>query len=132
MAQPQLHSYEGRLDTIESTRPRETETAPETVTMPAPVQRRAFERGRLGTLSLGVALGITAALIVFLMGLTTALFGWGILVVQVLATLFIGYEPTFVGAICGAVWAFVDFFVAGVIFASIYNRLLRRHPYSIE
>jgi len=41
--------------------------------------------------------------------------------------LFIGYEPTFVGSVSGAVWAFVDFFVAGVVFAWIYNRLLRRH-----
>ena len=65
--------------------------------------------------------------VVFLLGLTTALAGWGILVVQVLSTLYIGYEPTLLGAITGAVWAFVDAFVIGVLVAWIYNRLVRRH-----
>ena len=71
-----------------------TATAIEVETAPLP---RVVERATLGVLSLGVALGATGALIVFLIGFTTAIFGWGILVVQVLATLFIGYEPTFVG-----------------------------------
>jgi hypothetical protein len=35
--------------------------------------------------------------------MATAMFGWGIGVVQVLSTLYIGYEPSFVGAISGAV-----------------------------
>jgi hypothetical protein len=109
---PHLQPLETRLETVEID------------TAPVP---HVVERATLGVISLGVALGITAALMTFIIGLTTAIFGWGILVVQVLATLFIGYEPTFVGSISGAVWAFVDFFIAGVIFAWLYNRLLRRH-----
>ena len=112
MQAPHLQPLETRLETI----------AIETAPLP-----RVVERATFGVLSLGIALGATGALFVFLIGLTTAIFGWGILVVQVLATLFIGYEPTFVGSVSGAVWAFVDFFVAGVVFAWIYNRLLRRH-----
>lgn len=80
----------------------------------------------LGVVSFGLALGITAALVVFLIGVTTAFFGWGILVVQVLSTLLIGYEPSFVGAIAGAVWAFVDGFVAGMFLAWLYNRFAAR------
>jgi hypothetical protein len=41
--------------------------------------------------------------------------------------LYIGYEPTLLGAITGAVWAFVDAFILGVLVAWIYNRLVRRH-----
>ena len=81
----------------------------------------------LGVISFGLALGITAAVVVFLIGVTTALFGWGILVVQVLSTLLIGYEPNFVGAVAGAVWAFVDGFVAGMFMAWLYNRFAARN-----
>jgi hypothetical protein len=81
----------------------------------------------LGVVSFGLALGVTAAIIVFLIGVTTAFFGWGILVVQVLSTLLIGYEPSFVGAIAGAVWAFVDGFVAGMFMAWLYNRFAARN-----
>jgi len=81
----------------------------------------------LGVISFGLALGITAALIVFMIGVATAFFGWGILVVQVLSTLLIGYEPSFIGAIAGAVWAFVDGFVAGTLMAWLYNRFAARN-----
>jgi hypothetical protein len=53
-----------------------------------------------------------------------AFFGWGMLVVQVLSSLYIGYGPTFVGTIAGAVWAFVDGFVAGVLIAWLYKQFL--------
>jgi membrane associated rhomboid family serine protease len=51
-------------------------------------------------------------------------------VVQVLSSLFVGYGPSFVGVVAGAVWAFFDGFVAGVLIAWLYNRLLlrRRQP----
>jgi hypothetical protein len=80
----------------------------------------------LGVVSFGLALGVTLALIVFLIGVTTALFGWGLLVVEVLSTLFIGYGPTFVGSITGAVWAFVDGLIAGMFMAWLYNRFASR------
>ena len=73
--------------------------------------------GRLGVMSFGVACGITLAIAVFLLAIATALFGWGIGVVQVLSTLYIGYEPSFVGAVSGAVWAFVDGFIGGAVLA---------------
>jgi hypothetical protein len=103
---------------------RTTTTALEVESSPFP---RVVTRPTLGVLSICVALGITNALVVFLLGLTTALAGWGILVVQVLSTLYIGYEPTLLGAITGAVWGFVDAFVIGILFAWIYNKLVRRH-----
>lgn len=80
---------------------------------------------RLGVLSLGLAIGLTAAIYVFLLGMAAGLFGWGILAVQVLSSMFIGYSPSFVGSIAGAVWAFVDGFVAGVLIAQVYNWGLR-------
>ena len=43
-----------------------------------------------------------------------------------LSELFIGFGPTFVGAIAGMVWAFVDGFVAGLLIAWLYNSFLLR------
>jgi uncharacterized membrane protein len=80
----------------------------------------------LGVISFGLALGVTLAIIVFLIGVTTALLGWGILVVHVLSTVLVGYEPTFIGSVTGAVWAFVDGLIAGSFMAWLYNRFASR------
>jgi hypothetical protein len=80
--------------------------------------------------SFGLAVGITFSLVTVLLGFSAVAFGWGIGVVQVLSSLFVGYGPSFVGVIAGGVWAFFDGFIAGVLIAWLYNRLLlrRRRP----
>ncbi len=83
------------------------------------------EKLTLGIISLGLAVGITTAIFVFLVGLAAGIFEWGTAVVAVLSTLYIGYAPTFVGSITGAVWGFVDGFIAGALVAFLYN-LFRR------
>lgn len=80
----------------------------------------------LGVISLGLALGVTSAIFVFILGVVAAAFGWGIQLAAALSSLYIGYGPTFVGAIAGAVWAFVDGLIAGVLIAWLYNRFLLR------
>ncbi len=85
----------------------------------------------LGVVSFGLALGVTSAILVFLLGISAALLGWGVPLAAVLASLYIGFGPTFVGSITGAVWAFVDGFVFGLLIAWFYNRFLltrRRGP----
>ena len=78
----------------------------------------------LGVISLGLALGVTWAIAVFLLAIMAWLFGWGIEVAAALASLYIGYGPSFVGAIAGAVWGFVDGLILGVMIAWLYNRFL--------
>lgn len=87
--------------------------------------RHRVERARLGVISFGLAAGLTAALFVFLLGLAAALFGWGWAAVEILSSIFLGYLPTFVGSVSGAVWAFVDAFAGGVVMAILYNAFLR-------
>lgn len=82
-------------------------------------------RARLGVISLGLAIGVTAAIYVFLLGVAAGLFGWGVVAVGVLSNLFIGYEPTMVGSIAGAVWAFVNGLIAGILIGWLYNSFLR-------
>jgi len=71
-------------------------------------------------LALGIAIGVLWACSVFLAGIF-AMFGWGAAFVNVLASFYIGYGASIVGAIIGAVWAFIDGFVGGAIIAWIYN-----------
>lgn len=80
----------------------------------------------LGVVSFGLAVGVTSGIFVFVLGVVAAFFGWGVQLAAALSSLFIGYGPTFVGAIAGAVWAFVDGLVAGVLIAWFYNRFLLR------
>ena len=79
---------------------------------------------KLQPVPLGVAVGILWAAYVFIVGLT-AIGGWGGGIVAALGTLYIGYGPSFLGAIIGAIWAFVDGLVAGVIVAWLYNMLAK-------
>lgn len=80
----------------------------------------------LGVVSFGLALGVTSAIFVFVLGVVASAFGWGLQLAAALSSLYIGYGPTFVGAIAGAVWAFVDGLIAGVLIAWLYNRFLLR------
>lgn len=71
-------------------------------------------------LALGIAIGVLWAAYVFFAGIA-AMFGWGNAMVETLGSFYIGYAASFVGAVIGAVWAFVDGFIAGVVIAWIYN-----------
>ena len=84
------------------------------------------QRATLGTISFGLAVGIVGAVATVILGVSAAFLDWGVLVVQVLSSLFVGYGPTFIGVAAGAVWAFFDGFVIGVAVAWVYNRLLLR------
>ncbi len=80
----------------------------------------------LGVISFGLAVAITSAAFTFFLGLMATFFGWGVELAGALSSLYIGFSPTFVGTITGAVWAFVDGFVAGVMIAWLYNKFLLR------
>jgi hypothetical protein len=71
-------------------------------------------------LALGVAIGVLWAFSVFCLAIM-AMFGWGVAIVAALASLYIGYSASIAGAVIGAIWAFIDGFVAGAVIAWIYN-----------
>lgn len=75
-------------------------------------------------LALGIAIGVLWAIYVFFAGIF-ATFGWGTALVTTLGSLYIGYAPSILGAIIGAIWALIDGFVAGVVIAWIYNMIAR-------
>ncbi len=75
-------------------------------------------------LALGVAIGVLWAFYVVGLGII-AMFGWGTALVATLASLYIGYGASIVGVLIGAVWAFVDGFIAGVVIAWVYNAVAK-------
>ncbi len=77
---------------------------------------------RLGVCSFGFALGITWAIGILLMGwVSWWSHGWAADMVKVVSSVYIGYKAGFWGGIIGAIWAFVDWFIGGVIIAWFYN-----------
>ena len=78
---------------------------------------------RCEPIPLGVGIGVILAVYVFLLGII-AMWGWGETeeLVGIISKLYMGYTPTFLGSIIGAIWAFVDGFIAGVVIAWIYNK----------
>ncbi len=87
------------------------------------VQAEAF-MNKLQPLAFGIAIGVLWAIYVFCAAIF-AMFGWGVPVVTAIASFYIGYGASIIGAIIGAIWAVVDGFVAGFVIAWIYNRVAK-------
>ncbi len=81
------------------------------------------DTSKLAVVTLGLAFGIIWAFGAFVLGLM-AMGGWGVAIVEVLSSVYIGYSPSFVGSVAGAVWGFVDGFIFAALVAWLYNRLL--------
>jgi hypothetical protein len=79
---------------------------------------------KLHVTKIGLAVGLTWAIGVFFLGIL-GMFGVDGEIIRLIGTVYIGYSATITGTIIGTIWAFVDGFIGGVIFAWIYNKLLK-------
>lgn len=79
---------------------------------------------KLDKRALGIALGSLLALCVFCATLWAMARGGGGHLVM-LKRFYIGYSMTPLGAVIGALYAFVDGFLGGWVLAWLYNRLAR-------
>jgi len=77
---------------------------------------------KLNGLGLGIALGLWWAVCVFLLGLASMIWDYATPLVNGLGTLYLGYAPNVLGSIVGAIWAFIDLFIFGILVAWIYNK----------
>jgi len=75
--------------------------------------------------ALGLSLGIVWSAAMLILGLTTMLWDWGSAWVDLMSSMYIGYEATFLGSIIGAIWGFVDAGIGGLIIALLYNKLAK-------
>jgi hypothetical protein len=74
--------------------------------------------------ALGIAIGVVWAAYIFIAGIT-AMFGWGNAFVDLMASCYIGYSASILGAIIGGIWALVDGFIGGFCIGWLYNRLAK-------
>jgi len=45
--------------------------------------------------------------------------------VALLSGVYVGYNPTILGSLVGALWAFFDALIGGLLFAWLYNKLIK-------
>jgi hypothetical protein len=74
----------------------------------------------------GIAFGVIYAVVFFLYGALAALFGWGAALAEIIGSFYIGFGPTLIGALTGALWGFAIGFVFFALGAWLYNRLIGR------
>ena len=70
--------------------------------------------------ALSIALGVSWMLCILFAGII-AMYGWGTSFVEVMSSVYLGYEATPLGIIIGAIWAFIDGAIAGAVIALVYN-----------
>lgn len=74
-------------------------------------------------ISLGLALGILGAAIMFISGAYAMISGWWPQSFILIAEWYRGFAPTPVGVLLGMIYGFLDGFVAGALIAWLYNEL---------
>jgi hypothetical protein len=79
---------------------------------------------KINVMKFALAWGITFGIYVMVLG-WLAMSGWGIAIVQTIASLYVGYGPSFVGGIIGGLYAFVDWTIGIAIVGWLYNAMLQ-------
>ena len=74
----------------------------------------------------GLALGISFGVGMLIIGLISMSTGYWAKGIEVMSYFYVGFAPTFIGSIKGAIWGFFDGFIGGVIIAWLYNKLVSR------
>jgi hypothetical protein len=72
---------------------------------------------------LSVAFGLAHALGLLILGLLGAYYGYGLMMISTIASIYPGYAPTVAGSFIGAFWGFCDFFIFLMIVGFIYCAL---------
>jgi len=78
---------------------------------------------KLDVKALGLSMGIIWAVLTFLCGIFSMLFDWCTNFVELMGSIYFGYQATFLGSIIGGVWGFFDALVGGLVLAWLYNTL---------
>ena len=76
--------------------------------------------------SVGLTTGIFGAITMFLLAWWLILSGNAEGPITLVERVYIGYSFTPMGSVIGAVWGFVDFGIAGALFAWLYNCINKR------
>ena len=80
---------------------------------------------RLHVFCFGLAIGLTWAIGVFLMGISGYFAQVNPQITQLMGQIYIGFEPTIKGSLIGALWGFLDGLITGILIAFFYNAFSR-------
>lgn len=69
---------------------------------------------------LSVAFGLANALGLLVLGLLGTYYGYGLIMISTIASIYPGYAPTVAGSFIGAFWGFLDFFFFLLVVGLIY------------
>jgi hypothetical protein len=76
---------------------------------------------RLSPSAFGLSLGVVWGASVLIMGLLAHYFAYGTGFVTAVGVVYIGYEPSIMGSLIGALFGFIDALVGGALIAWLYN-----------
>jgi len=77
---------------------------------------------KLNVKAFALACGIIWSAAMLIMGLINIVSSYGSGWVALMSTLYLGYKPTLLGSIVGAIWGFVDAGIGGAVLAWLYNK----------
>lgn len=80
---------------------------------------------KLNVKAFGIACGITWGAGILIMGIVNMFTGWGGIWVTLMGSVYLGYKATFLGAVTGALWGFVDAGIGGLVLAWLYNKFTK-------
>ncbi|NIM03892.1 membrane-associated protein [bacterium] len=80
---------------------------------------------KINVKALAVGLGVLWGVLMLFAG-WVSIFGWATKFVEVMASIYIGFKPTFLGGVIGAIWGFIDGAISGAIIALVYNAIARK------
>lgn len=78
------------------------------------------KNAKLSVMGLALGVGIYWGLAMVVTG-WCAMFDWGNSFVSVMSSIYIGFEPSFIGGIVGGIWGFFDGLLAGAVSGYFYN-----------
>ena len=76
--------------------------------------------------ALTIALGSSWGFMVLVTG-WAAMLGFAVRFVELMGTVYIGYEATLMGSLIGAAWGFLDGAIGGLIIALVYNAVAKKN-----
>jgi hypothetical protein len=80
---------------------------------------------KLNVKALAIGLGVSWAACMLFVG-WASIFGWGTKFVELMSSVYVGFAPTFLGGIIGAIWGFIDGAIGGAIIAFVYNMIVKK------
>ena len=85
---------------------------------------------KLHAVSFGLALGIIWGLGMLITAIFASFTGWGSMFITTMGSVYIGYSPTFIGALIGGALGFLDGFIGGFSLAlsSLQHWSMNKRP----